>query len=102
MKSDEVEKMIADLSHRFSIRNHFEKNNQMCGLSQSEKYRFSRDWYVVEFDPKYYFEIDSWCEQQFGSHPKRPDAWSRWWHKYETSILFRDQADFVLFTLRWL
>lgn len=65
------------------------------------KYRFSRKWYQAYFDTKYYFEVDAWCSQQFGPHPTQPDAWSRWWHKFEDSILFRDEKDYVLFMLRW-
>lgn len=68
----------------------------------SPKYKFSRaNWYQAEFDVKYYEEVEEWCEQQFGPHPKNPDAWSRWWHKFEESILFRDEKDYVLFVLRW-
>ena len=65
------------------------------------KYKFSRNWHQAQFDPKYYYEVDAWCSQQFGPHPRHPDAWSRWWHKFEDSILFRDEKDYVLFTLRW-
>lgn len=71
--------------------------------SQSQsKYKFSRaNWYVADFDPKYYYEVRKWCEQQFGPEPRNPDAWSRWIHKYEDRIQFRDEKDYVLFTLRW-
>lgn len=65
------------------------------------KYQFSRKWHQAEFDLKDYFAVDAWCSQQFGPHPARPDAWSRWWHKYETSILFRDEKDYNWFVLRW-
>lgn len=66
------------------------------------KYKFSRaNWYVAEFDTKYYFEVDKWCTEQFGPHPKNPDAWCRWFHKYEDKIHFRDEKDYVLFVLRW-
>lgn len=66
------------------------------------KYKFSRtNWYVAEFDDKYYFEVEEWCEQHFGKHPKNPDAWSRWVHKYSQKIHFRDEKDYVLFMLRW-
>lgn len=67
-----------------------------------KKYKFSRaKWYVVEFDEKNYSAVDQWCAEHFGPHPKRPDAWSRWWHRYETSIHFRDEDDAVLFKLTW-
>ena len=66
------------------------------------KYKFSRaNWYVGEFDWVHQFEVLAWCSQQFGPHPKKPDAWSRWWHKFEDSILFRDEKDYVLFMLKW-
>lgn len=66
------------------------------------KYKFSRNkWHQAYFDTKDYFAVDAWCEEQFGPHPKHPDAWSRWWHKFEDSILFRDEKDYVLFMLRW-
>jgi len=58
---------------------------------KQQKYQFSRaNWYQAEFDDRHYFEVDAWCSQQFGLHPSRPDAWSRWWHKFQNSILFRD------------
>lgn len=66
-----------------------------------KKYKFSRKWYIAEFNEKYYNEVDEWCAKQFGKHDKRPDAWSRWWHKYELSIHFRDEKDYILFVLRW-
>lgn len=69
---------------------------------KEEKYKFSRaNWYQAEFNDKDYFEVDAWCSQQFGPHPANPDAWSRWWHKFHNSILFRDEKDYILFMLRW-
>lgn len=66
------------------------------------KYKFSRaNWYVAEFDDKHYFEVEEWCAKHFGPHPKNPDAWSRWVHKYSEKIHFRDEKDYVLFMLRW-
>jgi hypothetical protein len=66
------------------------------------KYQFSRArWYQAEFKPDDYHAVDAWCSQQFGPHPARPDAWSRWWHKFEYSILFRDKEDYIMFKLRW-
>lgn len=65
-------------------------------------YKFSRaNWYVAEFDDKNYFEVEAWCSQQFGPHPARPDAWSRWVHKYSEKIHFRDEKDYQWFLLRW-
>lgn len=66
------------------------------------KYKFSRaNWYQAEFDDRHYFEVEAWCSQHFGPHPANPDAWSRWWHKFHNSILFRDEKDYILFMLRW-
>lgn len=66
------------------------------------KYQFSRTkWYEGKFDWRKYEEVHNWCEQHFGKHPKRPDAWSRWNHMYEDMILFRDEKDYILFVLRW-
>lgn len=67
-----------------------------------KKYKFSRaKWYIAEFDETFYNEVDEWCAKQFGKHDKCPDAWSRWWHKYESSIHFRDEKDYIMFVLRW-
>lgn len=66
------------------------------------KYKFSRaNWYVANFDTQYYFEVEEWCKEQFGPHPKYPDAWSRWVHTYEDQIHFRDEQDYIWFVLRW-
>ena len=65
------------------------------------KYQFSRAWFVADFDPTYYFEVEEWCKKQFGPHPKYPDAWSRWVHTYEDQIHFRDAKDYHWFMLRW-
>lgn len=83
MKKDDIDRMYPALTFK------------------EPKYKFSRNWYQAEFNPEHYFAVDKWCEEQFGPHPKKPDAWSRWWHKFENSILFRDEKDYVLFMLRW-
>lgn len=75
---------------------------KMFLIQPQSKYKFSRaNWYVANFNHKHYFEVEEWCEKHFGRHPSRPDAWSRWVHKYEDQIHFRDEKDYVLFTLRW-
>ena len=85
-----------------STLNQWFNNNLILRPMKEEKYKFSRaNWYQAEFNDKDYFEVDAWCEQHFGKHPTNPDAWSRWWHKFENSILFRDEKDYVLFMLRW-
>jgi hypothetical protein len=66
------------------------------------KYQFSRaNWYVAEFDWVHHGEVLAWCSQQFGPHPARPDAWSRWYNKYSEKIHFRDEKDYQWFLLRW-
>ena len=66
------------------------------------KYRFSRaKWYEAEYDWIHYGEVCEWCTKQFGPHPNQQDAWSRWDHRYEGRIYFRDEKDYVLFVLRW-
>ena len=73
-----------------------------ASYTPQSKYKFSRaNWYVADFNLKDYHEVESWCAEQFGPHPKRPDAWSRWFHKYEDKIHFRDEKDYILFVLRW-
>ena len=65
------------------------------------KYQFSRDWYVAEFNIADYTDVVHWCTEQFDPHPKYPDAWSRWEHRYENKIHFRDEKDYNWFVLRW-
>jgi hypothetical protein len=66
------------------------------------KYRFTRaNWYIADFEEKYYWEVEEWCTKYFGPRPRFPDAWSRWEHRYENKIHFRDEKDYVLFVLRW-
>lgn len=67
-----------------------------------KKYQFSRaEWYVADFDWKHQADVLAWCTQQFGPHPQRPDAWSRWCHRAWTEIHFRDSKDYEWFVLRW-
>jgi hypothetical protein len=76
--------------------------NRINQRKKVKQYNFSRaNWYQAEFNSKDYNEVGTWCEQHFGTHPTNPDAWSRWWHKFHNSILFRDEKDYVLFMLRW-
>ena len=65
------------------------------------KYKFSREWHVATYNYNYYHEVFEWCTQHFGPHPSAPDAWSRWVHKYEDQIKFRDEKDYAWFVLRW-
>ncbi len=90
MKESDVIRIIDDMKRRFAKLDTFDS-----------KYKFSRNWYQAYFNLADYHAVDAWCEQHFGPHPRNPDAWSRWWHKFEDSILFRDEKDYVLFMLRW-
>jgi hypothetical protein len=85
---------------------------QMCTLGgmpikPKSKYQFSRaKWYEAEFwdlsalpDTSLKSKSD-WCKEQFGPHPQRPDAWSRWYVSH-TKVYFRDQKDHNWFVLRW-
>lgn len=71
------------------------------------KYQFSRaKWYTVDIGDgmwrlgREYNEIIEWCTEHFGKHPKKPDAWCRWWVGVG-SIYFRDEKDFVFYQLKW-
>lgn len=66
------------------------------------RYKFSRKWYIGEvksiIDKTVVLE---WCENFFGSHPKNPDAWCRWYRYSTSKFYFRDEKDYTLFLLRW-
>lgn len=73
----------------------------------TSKYKFSRaKWHTAEIGDGYwrlgreYNEIIAWCNETFGLHPKKPDAWSRWWVGIG-QIYFRDEQDLVLYKLKW-
>jgi len=62
---------------------------------------FSRaKWYRVDIEPQDWKDALNWAEEQFGRKPKNPDAWSRWYTGL-CSITFRDERDYIMFTLRW-
>ena len=72
-----------------------------------QEYQFSRaKWYeapcraVHPNNKTWASEQLQWCRAQFGPYSSSPDAWSRW---YPTGncFRFRDEKDYVLFTLRW-
>jgi hypothetical protein len=65
------------------------------------KYKFSRKCHVADFVWEHQAEVLEWCSQQFGPHPKNPDAWCRWHQRPWGQIHFRDERDYVLFLLRW-
>ncbi len=100
MKQGDIIRIINEIAEGMTRRVAHERVTRLRMQSPS-KYSFSRNWYQAHFDSQYYFEVDAWCEQQFGAHPRHPDAWSRWWHKFEDSILFRDKEDYMMFVLRW-
>ncbi len=70
-------------------------------VDPTSKYKFSRNWYIADFDDANYKEVRAWCTEQFGPEPKFPDAWSRWQHRYAHQIHFRDEKDYNWFVLRW-
>ena len=76
------------------------------------KHKFSRaKWFEAKRSPSvpgsdwpagpaYSREQYSWCVTQFGPSPLHPDAWCRW-HMIYDRFRFRDERDYILFTLRW-
>jgi hypothetical protein len=71
-------------------------------MKPAPKYKFSRaKWYEADYDWIHYDEVVKWCTKQFGPHPTQHDAWSRWDHRYEGKIYFRDAKDCEWFVLRW-
>ena len=71
-------------------------------MKPAPKYKFSRaKWYEADYDWVHYDEVREWCTKQFGPHPTQHDAWSRWDHRYEGKIYFRDEKDYHWFILRW-
>ena len=66
------------------------------------KYKFSRaKWHMAKFNWDNFEEVYKWCTQQFGPHPNKPDAWSRWKVNYGAEIQLRDEKDYIMFVLRW-
>ena len=44
---------------------------KLFSIQSKSKYQFTRaNWYVADFDTQYYFEVEQWCKEQFGPHPK--------------------------------
>ena len=79
----------------------------MIPLEPKPKYQFSRaKWYTADIGvgtwklSREYNEMIAWCNDTFGPHPKKPDAWSRWWVGIGY-IRFRDEQDLVLYKLKW-
>lgn len=80
----------------------------MLPMHPEPKYKFSRaKWHTAEM-PGYatwrfsdeYNNIIAWCNDTFGPHPKKPDAWTRWYVGLG-EIHFRDEQDLVMYKLRW-
>lgn len=62
------------------------------------KYIFTRDhWHTVENVSK---DKVTWCSEQFGKRVVYPDAWTRWHYTWGL-IKFRDERDYIWYTLRW-
>lgn len=67
------------------------------------RYKFSRKWHIGEVNPSQNGDnVYKWCKENFGSPPKNPDAWCRWYRYSSRKFYFRDEQDMLLFTLRWL
>ena len=113
MKTDDIIRMIQELKVGFTGSSRpmdagvfyaprIPKTLAALGRLPVNKHKFSRNnWYVAEYNQEDYHEVMAWCSQQFGPHPARPDAWSRWWDRYEGKVFFRDQEDYIMFKLRW-
>lgn len=80
----------------------------MLPMAPESKYKFSRaKWYTAKLNgdaiwrlSDRYNQIIAWCTEQYGPHPTKHDAWSRWYVGLGY-INFRDERDFVLYQLRW-
>jgi len=110
MKNTDVLRMIEELQQSFANMAGVQPMTGYVGkvfkmrryVTPQSKYKFSRaKWYVAEFDIDDYTDVVHWCRDQFGPHPNNPDAWSRWVHRYEDRIHFRDERDYQWFVLRW-
>ena len=69
------------------------------------KYKFTRaKWYVADLWNSDHImdEVREWCVEQFGPRVLNPDAWTRWINHMNSTFRFRDEADYVLFMLKWL
>ena len=68
------------------------------------KYQFSRSkWYEAVMPWHRRAEVPewlAWCTEQFGPGPAVRDAWTRWYCSMSV-LYFRDEEDYVWFTLRW-
>lgn len=72
------------------------------------KYKFSRaKWHTASLNGNAtwrfsdeYNQIIAWCNDTFGPHPKKQDAWSRWYVGIGY-INFRDEQDLILYKLKW-
>lgn len=81
---------------------YFSKTHAALNRLPVNKYKFTRaNWYVADFNWRDQAEVEEWCWEQFGPHPKNPDAWSRWYNKYSEKIHFRDEKDYVWFCMKW-
>ena len=68
----------------------------------NKKYRFSRaKWYYCHFSLNDGESVLEWCTASFGKRPKNADAWTRWWFYGVNQIRFRDEADAIMFKLRF-
>jgi hypothetical protein len=77
-------------------------NEIFLPMAAQPKYKFTRSkWYEVNiWTSDEVKEILRWCAENFGSEPRNPDAWTRWYSTWNT-VRFRDEQDYMLYQLRW-
>lgn len=86
---------IGGTSSYFDVKYHYHKH---------PRYKFSRKWFVGEIAHNNVYplvDIENWCKDNFGLQPINPDAWCRWYRYSTRKFYFRDEKDYVLFTMRW-
>lgn len=75
-------------------------HGDILGFGPKSRYKFSRaKWYTAHIEHNKP-GLRTWLREQFGPEPKVADAWSRW-RITPWTIYFRDEADYVLYVLKW-
>jgi hypothetical protein len=96
MKQNDIIRMIDTLAKEIAM-----GSPEYSPKKELSKYKFSREWYQADFYYADFEAITDWCIQQFGPHPRQPDAWSRWRHNGQDRVFFRDAKDYHWYILRW-
>lgn len=63
--------------------------------------KITSEWHRANFRMEDFEEVRKWCTEQFGPELLPSQTSGRWSHKFVTGILFRDEKDYIWFTLRW-